>query len=143
MPETVKIKTESSDITSAPVTWDFKNVKYDPNKDDEQKFEVSGEITLPDTVVNKNNIPLNVKVNVTVSAAKEIKYSATGYEGNYDGQTHGIYVKVTEPADTEIWYSTNQVTGSKKINYTKMLEHIRFTITSIKKDINRLAVSAM
>ena len=114
LPETVKIKTESSDITSAPVTWDFKNVKYDPNKDDEQKFEVSGEITLPDTVVNKNNIPLNVKVNVTVSAAKEIKYSATGYEGNYDGQTHGIYVKVTEPADTEIWYSTNQVTGSKK-----------------------------
>ena len=82
LPETVKIKTESSDITSAPVTWDFKNVKYDPNKDDEQKFEVSGEITLPDTVVNKNNIPLNVKV--------------------------------TEPADTEIWYSTNQVTGSKK-----------------------------
>ena len=114
LPETVEIKTESSDITSAPVTWDFKNVKYDPNKYDEQKFEVSGEITLPDTVVNKNNIPLNVKVNVTVSAAKEIKYSATGYEGNYDGQTHGIYVKVTEPADTEIWYSTNQVTGSKK-----------------------------
>ena len=114
LPDTVKIKTESSDITSAPVTWDFKNVKYDPNKDDEQKFEVSGEITLPDTVVNKNNIPLNVKVNVTVSAAKEIKYSATGYEGNYDGQTHGIYVKVTEPTDTEIWYSTNQVTGSKK-----------------------------
>ena len=114
LPDTVKIKTESSDITSAPVTWDFKNVKYDPNKDDEQKFEVSGEITLPDTVVNKNNIPLNVKVNVTISAAKEIKYSATGYEGNYDGQTHGIYVKVTEPTDTEIWYSTNQVTGSKK-----------------------------
>ena len=114
LPKTVKIKTESTDITSAPVTWDFKNVKYDPNKDDEQKFEVSGEITLPDTVVNKNNIPLNVKVNVTVSAAKEIKYSATGYEGNYDGQTHGINVKVTEPADTEIWYSTNQVTGSKK-----------------------------
>ena len=114
LPKTVKIKTESSDITSAPVTWDFKNVKYDPNKDDEQKFEVSGEITLPDTVVNKNNILLNVKVNVTVSAAKEIKYSATGYEGNYDGQTHGISVKVTEPADTEIWYSTNQVTGSKK-----------------------------
>ena len=114
VPKTVKIKTESSDITSAPVTWDFKNVKYDPNKDDEQKFEVSGEITLPDTVVNKNNILLNVKVNVTVSAAKEIKYSATGYEGNYDGQTHGISVKVTEPADTEIWYSTNQVTGSKK-----------------------------
>ena len=114
LPETVKIKTESSDITSAPVTWDFKNVKYDPNKDDEQKFEVSGEITLPDTVVNKNNIPLNVKVNVTVSAAKEIKYSATGYEGDYDGQTHGIDVKVTEPADTEILYSTNQVTGSKK-----------------------------
>ena len=114
LPDTVKIKTESSDITSAPVTWDFKNVEYDPNKDDEQKFEVSGEITLPDTVVNKNNIPLNVKVNVTVSAAKEIKYSATGYEGNYDGQTHGICVKVTEPADTEILYSTNQVTGSKE-----------------------------
>ena len=114
LPETVKITTESSDIISAPVAWDFNNVKYDPNKDDEQKFEVSGEITLPDTVVNKNNIPLNVKVNVTVSAAKEIKYSATGYEGNYDGQTHGINVKVTEPADTEILYSTNQVTGSKE-----------------------------
>ena len=38
LPKTVKIKTESSDITSAPVTWDFKNVKYDPNKDDEQKI---------------------------------------------------------------------------------------------------------
>ena len=113
LPETVKIKTESSDITSAPVAWDFKNVKYDPNKDDEQKFEVSGEITLPDTVVNKNNIPLNVKVNVTVSAAKKITYTATGYDGTYDGKVHGISVNVTEPADAKVTYSFTGATGIK------------------------------
>ena len=160
LPDTVKIKTESSDIISAPVTWDFKNVKYDPNKNDEQKFEVSGEITLPDTVVNKNNIPLNVKVNVTVSAARlagsvsDIADIGKTYDGTAvsvpeftttnakSDKTVTYEYKPKDAADAE--YSeavpvnagsyTVRITVAEDDNYSKAVNTKDFTIT--KKPVN-------
>ena len=50
---------------------------------------------------------------------KEIKVTADGYTGIYDGEGHGITVRVTDPADTsdvEITYGVKDKDG--KINYS-------------------------
>ena len=112
LPETVAVETELSEVTSADIEWNLDDVNYDKTKYEEQTFDVTGTIVLPETI-DSNGIDLSVKLSVTVSAAKKISYTATGYTGTYDGKTHGITVNVTDPADATIMYSLNQVTGAK------------------------------
>ena len=48
-----------------------------------------------------------VSYTITVNYG-EITYEATGYEGSYDGQAHGITVEVAAPSDVTISYSVDE-----------------------------------
>ncbi|MBE5988407.1 MAG: hypothetical protein E7250_11835 [Paenibacillaceae bacterium] len=67
LPENVNLETDKGTV-SAVVTWDVAASSYDPEQKTEQTFTVEGTVTLPDKVVNPNDIPLTVAVEVTVDA---------------------------------------------------------------------------
>ncbi len=69
LPSTVTIETEDTSVTTANVNWDLDSAAYDPANKEEQNFEVSGTVTLPEGIVNTDNVPLTVTIAVTVSAA--------------------------------------------------------------------------
>ena len=69
LPSTVTIETEDTSVTTANVDWDLGSTTYDPANKEEQNFEVSGTVTLPAGIVNTDNVPLTVTIEVTVSAA--------------------------------------------------------------------------
>ena len=70
LPSKVRIVTEDKSISTADVVWDKKTAtEYNPNKAEEQTFTVDGAIKLPDGIENPNNISLNAKIKVTVSAS--------------------------------------------------------------------------
>lgn len=68
LPDTVAITTSEGSV-SAAVYWDVEQANYDPARKDQQTFTVNGTVQLPANVVNDNNIPLTVSVEVTVNAA--------------------------------------------------------------------------
>ena len=69
LPSTVTIETEDTSVTTANVDWNLGSTTYDPANKEEQNFEVSGTVTLPAGIVNTDNVPLTVTIEVTVSAA--------------------------------------------------------------------------
>lgn len=70
LPSKVRIVTEDKSISTADVVWDKKTAaEYNPNKAEEQTFTIDGTIKLPDGIENPDNISLNAKIKVTVSAS--------------------------------------------------------------------------
>lgn len=66
---------------------------------------------------NDKNYETSVATKEFTIHKKEMKISADGYTGTYDGQAHEIKVNVTEPADTEdsdvkIMYGTKDADGN-------------------------------
>ena len=76
-----------------------------------------GYVFTTSTVATINGVAANVVINndetITVSytfLATEygtIDYNEVGYDGVYDGNSHGITINVTNPSDTRITYSTD------------------------------------
>ena len=69
LPSAVTIVTDKENQSQAEVIWDLDSAKYDTAVKTEQKFIVTGQVQLPEGVVNTNNISLNVNIEVTVAAA--------------------------------------------------------------------------
>ena len=69
LPATVKIVTDDGSESDVEVIWNLDSTQYDPTVETAQNFIVSGEVQLPEGVVNTNNVPLTVSVDVTVDAA--------------------------------------------------------------------------
>ena len=70
LPSSVMLQTDGGEIP-ADVTWNMAANSYNPATKTEQSFGVSGTVALPTGVVNTNNVPLTVSVDVTVLAAVE------------------------------------------------------------------------
>ncbi len=68
LPSTVTLVTNDGNV-QADVTWDVAKSSYDPADTVEQTFEVEGEVTLPDGVINPDSVDLTVTVEVTVNEA--------------------------------------------------------------------------
>ncbi|MCL2696581.1 MAG: InlB B-repeat-containing protein [Oscillospiraceae bacterium] len=89
---TVTLGTNDGNVT-ANVTWTAPPASaYNPATITQQTFVVNGNVTLPGDVVNTNNIPLTVSVNVTVNAAT------------------GQSLTITFSANNGSWSGTNSVT---------------------------------
>ena len=64
------------------------------------------------TVTDNNDGTITVSYTFEKTQMGTITHTATGYEGTYDGQSHGITVAVTVPSDTTVTYSTDGSTYS-------------------------------
>ena len=69
LPDQVTIVTSSGNM-SAVVAWDSSvtDPTYDSSKTEAQTFTISGKVALPNGVTNTDDIPLEVKISVTVAA---------------------------------------------------------------------------
>jgi hypothetical protein len=79
------------------VTWDLAAASYDPASKAAQNFTVTGQVTLPNGVVNSENLSLGVAVNVSVGA--------------YTG-------KIADPAQNQITGIAATYTTSSRISFT-------------------------
>ncbi|NLN65085.1 MAG: hypothetical protein GX144_06725, partial [Clostridiaceae bacterium] len=68
LPTTVTMVTDKGSL-QASVNWDVDSCTYDPKVKESQTLTVEGTVVLPSGVVNSNNIPLTVSVQVTVEKA--------------------------------------------------------------------------
>ena len=77
LPESVNIQTTVGQKQAA-VDWDLSTAKpaYDPSKEDQQTFIITGTITLPGGVTNHESLPLTVEISITVEAKAEASLSA-------------------------------------------------------------------
>ena len=65
------------------------------------------------TVVSNSAGTITVTYTFPVTEKGAIDYTVSGYEGAYDGKSHGITVNVTNPTDTKVTYSTDGTTYSE------------------------------
>ena len=121
--------TSDTDYSVTTVTWKTGSNTVTGNADYDTAYTVNITLTADSEYVfadgvtaNVNNHTATVTGNddgtITVSYTFEktqmgtITHTATGYEGTYDGQSHGITVAVTVPSDTTVTYSTDGSTYS-------------------------------
>ncbi|MBQ4068641.1 MAG: hypothetical protein IJC76_05270 [Lachnospiraceae bacterium] len=67
--------------------------------------KVNGNIA---TVIYNQDGTITISYTYPATEKDTIIYTATGYEDEYDGESHGISVNVTEPEDATISYSTDE-----------------------------------
>ncbi|MBQ0001374.1 MAG: LPXTG cell wall anchor domain-containing protein [Clostridiales bacterium] len=67
LPVSVKITTSKGEKIAA-VTWKLAEVSYNAASLDAQKFDITGTVTLPEGVVNTDNIPLQTAISIEVKA---------------------------------------------------------------------------
>jgi hypothetical protein len=72
LPATVNMST-SNGTGTANVTWNVNACTYNPDLTTAQTFNVAGTVTLPQGVINPNNVSLAVTVRVTVNAGSSIE----------------------------------------------------------------------
>ncbi|WMT41755.1 S-layer homology domain-containing protein [Paenibacillus sp. D2_2] len=100
LPATVEIVTDNGAM-DAVVDWDVDSANYAPAVKTEQTFTVNGVVTLPSDVVNTNNIPLNVSIEVTVAKQPVVEPPTGGNNGgNQGGSNNGGGVGTTTPPVT-------------------------------------------
>lgn len=105
LPSQVTIKTTGGKM-KADVQWNVKGSSYDPDSKEAQTFKVNGKVTLPDGIMNPDEISLITSVNVSVKAA---------------------YVpKIADPSD-------NKITGIASEGYTTQSK-ITFTAVGAGMD---------
>lgn len=74
LPKEMPVVTTDKAYFNASVTWSPDGVTYDRNLAGEQTFDVFGIVTLPETVLNRNNESLTTTVTVTVLAAEAVSF---------------------------------------------------------------------
>jgi hypothetical protein len=75
LPDTVTLITNEGTV-SAGVSWNIEGCSYDPYDTDAQIFTVDGNVSLPEDVINPNDVSLSISIEVTVKAA-------TSHTGGY------------------------------------------------------------
>jgi hypothetical protein len=85
LPAKVTLVTNDGNV-EADVTWDVDSCDYDPDDVEEQTFSVTGTVTLPDGVINPNNVELIVSISVTVNKAfiDECFIATAAYGSKFD-----------------------------------------------------------
>ena len=106
LPANVTLVTDIGSV-SAGVAWDVDACSYDPASIAEQTFTVNGTATLPDGVLNPNDVSLNVSVSVTVSAAAVAPSAPSFSEPAYSTRTltdipTGLNVSGALPSDATL-----------------------------------------
>ena len=104
LPQKVGIMTTDANIVTADVTWETKPASYyNPLSLYAQQFTVKGTVTLPEAV-EQNEVDLNVKLTVNVSAANTAEsVQANLEEGSYTEVQKLVLSTATEGA--EIYYN--------------------------------------
>ncbi|MGN0108352.1 MAG: chitobiase/beta-hexosaminidase C-terminal domain-containing protein, partial [Hominilimicola sp.] len=104
LPQKVGIMTTDANIVTADVTWETKPASYyNPLSLYAQQFTVKGTVTLPEAV-EQNEVDLNVKLTVNVSAANTVEsVQASLNEGSYTEVQQLVLSTPTEGA--KIYYN--------------------------------------
>ncbi|MFD0616122.1 discoidin domain-containing protein [Paenibacillus sp. GCM10027629] len=90
LPGQVVLVTNSGNV-NADVTWNVDGSSYDPAQKTAQTFIVNGTVTLPEGVINPNNVALTTSIQVTVLQASTMPQSTlTGEHQVAPGQTFDV-----------------------------------------------------
>ena len=68
LPTTTQIQSDNGNVYDAMIDWNVEGCDYDPAKKSDQTFTVTGNVVLPDTIDNTNQISTQVSVNVMVDS---------------------------------------------------------------------------
>ncbi|NOU75697.1 DUF4185 domain-containing protein [Paenibacillus sp. LMG 31458] len=68
LPAKIILATDAANLR-ADVTWDLDEIEYDPTATTGQTFTVTGEVTLPNGVINPNSVPLTTTISVSTKPA--------------------------------------------------------------------------
>ncbi len=68
LPATTQIQSDNGNVYDAMIDWNVDGCDYDPAKKSDQTFTVTGNVVLPDTIDNTNQISTQVSVNVMVDS---------------------------------------------------------------------------
>lgn len=118
------VTTSEIGFSATTVIWQAGNNTATGNADYDTAYTVNITLTVDSGYAFADNVTATVNNHtaivtgnddgtITVSYTFEktqigtITHTATGYEGTYDGQPHGITVEVTDPSDTTVTYSTD------------------------------------
>ena len=92
LPATTQIQSDNGNVYDAMIDWNVDGCDYDPAKKSDQTFTVTGNVVLPDTIDNTNQISTQVSVTVMVDSEA---VTITEPELN---TSDGVMIKdVTEP----------------------------------------------
>ena len=108
LPEKVTIETEDTSVTKAKVTWDLETLAsgtYDPSVLTSQTFALKGNVTLPENIINPDNVSLATTITVTVDGDFVSNPAAGIAEGTYTKNQQVALSSTT--ADAEIYYTTD------------------------------------
>ncbi len=123
------VTAEGLSASTVSITWTEAGSQVSGNADYNTVYTVSVTLTADDTygftkavtatingntatVVRNNAGTITVSYTFPVTEKGTIDYTVSGYEGTYDGKSHGITVNVTNPTDTKVTYSTDGTTYS-------------------------------
>lgn len=112
MPTTVELTAETQTI-SANITWNTEGTTYDKTLSTAQSFDVSGTVTLPSTVVNRNAVSLGVTGTVNSAAAVDVAITgdiATAENKDVD-ESLEMALTTTGTGVTYQWYENGAVIG--------------------------------
>ena len=105
MPTTVELTAESQTV-SANVTWNTEGTDYDKTLATAQTFDVSGTVTLPSNVVNRNDVSLNITgvVNSAAAIPTAISENPDSSASKKVDESVTMSVAATGTAVTYQWY---------------------------------------
>lgn len=112
MPTTVELTAETQTI-SANIVWNTEGTTYDKSLSTSQSFDVSGSVTLPSTVVNRNAVSLGVTGTVNSAAAVDVAITgdiATAENKDVD-ESLEMALTTTGTGVTYQWYENGAVIG--------------------------------
>lgn len=124
------VTTSTTDFSVTTVVWQDGNNTVTGNADYDTAYTVNVTLTAgrgyifednvtatvnnhTATVIENNNGTITVCYTFEKTQMGTITHTTAGYEGIYDGQAHGITVKVTDPSDTIVTYSVDGTTYSE------------------------------
>lgn len=92
LPKTTQIMSDNGTVYDVEIAWDLDSCNYDPANTSAQTFEVTGEVKLPNQVVNDKSVPTKVSVSVTVDAEQVAVTEPEKNESNTSAPTGTITV---------------------------------------------------
>ncbi len=115
LPSTVALVTDEGSV-QASVVWDVESCSYEPAFTKAQTFTVHGTVTLPNGVVNPDNVSLNTSISVSVRA----RSSGGGNSGNVTSKPSAPEYKAVVDAgngsDTILPVTVDKNSGSAAVD---------------------------
>lgn len=120
-PSAVSVSTTEGETLSASVSWNTASTDYQKNETASQSFSVTGTVTLPNTVINPQEIALTTSLTVNVAAAVATNITSDIAATASKNVDEGFALSVTAEGTSVSyqWYKNNTaITGATGSSYS-------------------------